>query len=191
MSNMYYRSSTIMSAVPPCPPGSPDDLDNATRLYEDFKSRIKTDPAFVKLSEHDKITFYHRLVPEITQKYPIIFRYMVATGQFHPKAMKMYMDKIKSSPYKTEEEYCERGADYVKYLYMKTHTHYNRKEANSLWLDTKQALQEELTDFKDRLEEIKKEEVDMESITKYERRKELQEAVERMRITESSTNESP
>ena len=170
-----------MSAVPPCQPGQPEDISKAVKLYQDFLVRTKTDSAFSNLSESDKVSFYHRLEPTLTKRYPIVFRYMIATGQFHPKAMEMYMDRLKDKPYKTEDEYCERCADYIKYLYMKTNTNYSTKEGNKIWKDTRKALKDELTDFKERLDEIKAEEIDTKKVAEYERRRELKIAIDEMR----------
>lgn len=172
-----------MNAVPPIQHGCDADIKDAQNLYRDFNERSKRDSEFVKLSANDKLMYYHRNASDVVKKFPIIFRYMCETGQFHPKAMKQYIDKLKNSPYKSEEEYCERNSDYIKYLYMATHSHYSLKEANQLWADAKQALTEELADFKKRLDDIKKENDDMKTVNAYERRVELKKHLDQMNQT--------
>ena len=172
-----------MNAVPPIQHGCDNDIKEAINLYKDFNNRSRQDPDFVKLSANDKLMYYHRNSANIVKKFPIIFRYMCETGQFHPSAMRQYIDKLKVKPYKTEEEYCERNADYVKFLYIATHAHYSLKEANKLWSDAKRALTEELADFKKRLDDIKKENEDMKSVNAYERRAELKKHLDQMRQT--------
>jgi gas vesicle protein len=98
---------------------------------------------------------------------------MVDTGQFHPKAMRQYINKLKVKPYKTEEEYCERNADYIKYIYMNTCAHHNHKEAAQLWADTKRSLMNELKEFKDNLDKHRKQSEDMKALNAQERRDEL------------------
>jgi hypothetical protein len=176
-----------MNAVPPVRHGTENDIKEATDIYRDFLNRVKTDPEFVKLGPNDKITYYHRNSPTIVGKFPVVFRYMMETGQFHPKALKMYFDKLKAKPYKSEEEYCERNADYIKYLYMQTHAHYNRKEANQLWADAKKSLLEELQEFKDRLDTHRKNAEDMKNVNAYERREELKRHIEQMAQGAQST----
>ena len=67
---------------------------------------------------------------------------------------------------------------------MKTHSHYNNTEAKRLWEDSKKALQEELDDFRNRLEEIKQEEINLKELAKYERRKELENHLAGLRLNE-------
>jgi len=149
-------------------------------MYRDFSQRCKNDAEFVKLNTRDKFAYYHRNSPNVVNKFPVIIRYMIETGQFHPKAMRQYIKKLKASPYKTEEEYCERNADYIKYLYMNTHVRYDTKEANRLWTDSKLMLMDELKDFKDRLDEHRKKTEDMKAVNAYERREELKNQIKNM-----------
>lgn len=162
-----------MNAVPPVRHGTEQDIKDAINVYNDFVHRMKSDPEFVKLSSHDKIAYYHRNASDVVKKFPIIFRYMIETGQFHTKAMKQFIDKLKIKPYKTEEEYCERNADYIKYLYMCTHAHYNLKEAKQLWADTRIALLNEIKEFKEKLDDHRKKTDDMKTVNAYERKQEL------------------
>jgi hypothetical protein len=172
-----------MNAVPPVRHGTDQDIKDAIDVYNDFTKRTKSDAEFNKLSPHDKITYYHRNSPDVVKKFPVVFRYMVETGQFHPKAMKRFIDKLKSNPYKTEEEYCASNANYIKFLYMATHSHYSIKEANQLWGDTKNALMAELKEFKDKLDEHRKKNDDMKSVNAYERRGELKKHIESLQAT--------
>jgi hypothetical protein len=175
-----------MNAVPPVRHGTDQDIKEAVNIYRDFTARCKRDAEFIKLSAQDKLSYYHNNSPEVVKKFPVIFRYMVETGQFNPTAMNRYINKLKAKPYKNEEEYCERNADYVKYLYMSTHTHYNQKESARLWVDTKKSLMGELKDFKNNLDKYRKQNDDMNEANANERKEELKHYIEKMQ-TEQST----
>ena len=56
---------------------------------------------------------------------------------------------------KTDEEYCERQADYVKYVWMYSNNHLSTKKLNTIWQQTKDALMEELSTRKRETEAIK------------------------------------
>lgn len=168
-----------MNAVPPVQHGTDADVESANAIYKDFLVRCR-DSEFGELKPADKLSYYHRMSPEVVKKFPIVFRYMVETGQYNTKALQMYIDKLKKHPYKTEEEYCERSADYVKFLYMKSSARWNANEANQLWKDAKQALQEEMKEFKEKLDTLRKTNEDMNALNAYERKEELRKHIQHM-----------
>ena len=66
--------------------------------------------------------------------FPIFLRYLIQFGMYKPKAFSRDIKKLQNKPCKSELEYCERQADYVKYLYMETNQHYNQQEIKGLAL---------------------------------------------------------
>lgn len=161
------------------------------KINRDFVNRMKNDPEFAKLSEQEKMIYYHRNEQDIVSRYPVIVRYLLSVGLFSAKAMRMYIDKNNRAAYRSEDEYCERGADYIKYVYMDKHAHFNTKQAQAVWVDAKNALADELKEFKQNLDDLKKEQDDLKQITAYERRQGLADALNRMRDKNDEAPSAP
>lgn len=112
-----------------------------TELREE-KNHAKVDKIFTKLQKE-----YH----DFAISYPIQLRYMCQLGQYHPVAMKLYLSQIEHKPWKSEDEYIEYQANYVRLVYMKKHKHWTRNELNNVYNTTYNILKSERTEFKERV----------------------------------------
>lgn len=145
--------------------------DLAGQMWADVKKKVKEDPAFMDISDKDKLKYFREDLDydEFMNEYPVMTRYMVCMGQYSSKAFKRFLDKVRrvKHPEKCEKGYKEdqwvrRQADYVQYLweaYQKSHI--NSSERKMVWQDAYKNLKGEFDDFRDKykaVEEATKEE---------------------------------
>lgn len=133
-----------------------ESIKDAGRIWKDFKNRINTDAKFRNMSVEDQLSFYQKNYRQFMCSFPIVLRYMVQLKLYSKKAFTKYLNKVKQSPYRSELEYCERQADYVKFLYMETSTTHNMKKAQEIWKQTYDMLADEVKYFKQAEEAVKK-----------------------------------
>lgn len=127
------------------------------KIFTDFIGRRKRDNGFAQLDPQSQYEFYMKLYPDFARSTPVILRY-ITLGMFSEKANFLYFKQCYRLVTKTDEDFCERQADFVKYLY-----HCNTKirgpELEKIWCDTKQLLMEELAEIAKERERIKSERV--------------------------------
>ena len=147
-------------------------LEDANIIFKDYKNRLN-DSSFCDLTPDEKLAYYQKKYSQFTMSFPIVLRYLIQFGMYKPKAFSRYIKKLQNKPYKSELEYCERQADYVKYLYMETNQHYNQQEIKELWTEVYNSLVKEIELFK-QAEKTVKEKHEKNNIKNLEeRRKEL------------------
>jgi hypothetical protein len=152
-------------------------IKDAGEIWADIEDRNKNDSSFIKLNVDEQLDFYQKNYHQFTMTFPIVLRYMVQLRQFNKKAFIKFIKKMTSNPYKTELEYCERQADYVKYLYMELTPRYNTNEANDIWKQTYDMLSKEVDAFKKAEENVKQKLEKNNNFNSIEKRKELKEAL--------------
>jgi hypothetical protein len=131
----------------------------ANNLWNDIKKRIKENPDFIKLTDAEKLSIYQNTdFKEFYNEMPIVGRYMICMGQYSAKALKRYLNKCKDvkhdptvsrKPGYVEDQWVQRQADYVRYLweaYQKHH--YDKKDSNAIWKHAYETLKKEFSDFK-------------------------------------------
>lgn len=133
-----------------------DDIVNeATQMWKITKSRkLKSgdlEAADALMNEFRKTN------PEFCKSYPIVLRYMVQMQEFEPKALNLYLRKIKEHPWKDEKGYLDSQADYVVLLYKATHSRWNKTQVSKIWNGVRNMLQRETEIFKQYLEEYDRE----------------------------------
>lgn len=147
-------------------------LEDADTIFKDYKSRL-TDENFKTLTPEERLSFYQKKYSEFTMSFPIVIRYLIQFGMYKQKAFSKYIKKLHNKPYKSEQEYCERQADYVKFLYMETNKHYNQTDIKDLWTEVYNSLIKEVELFKQAEETVKQRHEKNNVINAEERRKEL------------------
>ena len=130
-------------------------LKDAEVIWSDFNNRLKNDKDFVKLNPDERLEFYQKNNSNFTMNFPIVLRYMIQLGQFSKKAFSRFIKKLLNNPYRSELEYCERQADYVKYLFMELSPSHNMKEAQEIWKKSYDMLAKEVEIFKQAEETVK------------------------------------
>jgi hypothetical protein len=148
-------------------------ISDAKKIWKDYKKRMKEDSAFKSLNDEDRLIFYQTNYKEFNMNFPIVIRYMAQLDQFHIKAFEKYVKKMQKHPYRSEEEYCERQADYVKYLYMELSPKYDMKIACEKQKNAAKMLKQEIKAFKEAEEIVKKKLEKNNEVNSDERRKEL------------------
>lgn len=129
--------------------------DEGWQIYCDWLKRNRDDETFKSLDYQAKYEYYFKRYADYARQYPIILRYIACFGMFHRKAVEKYLKKCTTVGASTDEEFCERQADYVKYLWLCSNKHIDGKKLKIIWQQTKDALLSELTTRKKELQEIK------------------------------------
>jgi hypothetical protein len=130
-------------------------IDDAEMIWKDLKKNIK-DTKFNSLNIDEQLEVYQKKYNDFTMTFPIVLRYMVQLKRYKKKAFENFLKKMRANPYRSELEYCERQADYVKYLYMETTKNHDMEEAKRVWRETYEMLAKEVKLFKKASEEIKR-----------------------------------
>ena len=151
-------------------------LQDANDIWADFRKRLG-DSQFEELGPDDQLTFYQKKFNKFTLSFPIVLRYMIQMRAYNKKAFKKFIKKLQLKPYRSELEYCERQADYVKYLYMELSPTHNMKAAQREWQTVYDMLVKEIEIFKNAEKTVKKKLEKNNSLNKEERRKELKRAI--------------
>lgn len=148
-------------------------VKDAEAIWSDFNERLKNDTAFRDLKSEDQLEFYQKNHHSFTMSFPIVLRYMIQLRQYSKKAFVKFVKKMASKPYRSELEYCERQADYVKYLYMELSSSHNMKEAQAIWKNTYDMLAKEVEVFKNAEDKVKEKLEKNDRQNNIEKRKEL------------------
>jgi hypothetical protein len=148
-------------------------INDADDIWNNFRERLKVDPEFRNMKPDDQLDFYQKNYHKFTMAFPIVLRYMIQLQQFNKKAFAKFVKKMMSNPYRSELEYCERQADYVKYLFTELSPSHNMKEAQAIWKQTYDMLAKEVEVFKKAEEKVKEKLEKNNSQNSIEKRKEL------------------
>ena len=152
------------TSMPKALPDQPIELSMqmANEMWDDLKKRVRADPSFIQLKDHEKVEVYQKTkFKDFYESFPIVCRYMLCMGQFSNKAFLRYLKKCEAmQPHKNpnkkrekgeaEDEWVKRQADYVRYLwesYQKQH--FDKRDSNNIWQHAYQTLKQEFQDFKD------------------------------------------
>lgn len=136
----------------------------------DEKSDAKLDEIFEILQkEHEDFAI----------AYPIQLRYLAQLGQYNHTAMDIFLRKIETTPWKSEEEYIEYQAKYAQLVYMKTHNRYTRQELTDVYEKAKFMLKRERLAFKEQVERAQKQIDKEEEGLKNQKRQDMMELVKK------------
>lgn len=132
------------------------DLVNAegAKIFADFTERLKQ-PEFSQLDPQSQYEYYMKIYPDFARSNPIILRY-ITLNMFSEKAVFLYLMRCYERPIKTNKDYCERQADYVRFLYHCT-TRIRGKQLDNIWTETRDLLMHEIEEFDKERERIKAE----------------------------------
>ena len=95
--------------------------------------------------------------PNFSMSYPIVVRYMVEMQEYHPDAMRKYLMRIATHPWKSDDEYLDMQAEYVVILYKETHKHWGKDKIQLLRDNVRTLLHNEHYQFKNNIEVVKSE----------------------------------
>lgn len=127
--------------------------DEGWIIYRDWLKRNESDSVFRELGYQPKYEYYMKMHMDFARQYPIIMRYLASFGMYSRKAVSQYLKKCNTTVVQTDEDYAERQADFVKYLYMDLRPHMDRRKLNMIWQQIKDEI---LSELKTRNAELKK-----------------------------------
>jgi hypothetical protein len=131
-------------------------VKEANIIYSDYMKRMRNDTQFQCLSKQSRFEYYMKKYIDFARQYPIILRHIASYGMHSEKAIRLYMKKCYNQQIYTDEEYCERQADFVKYLYMHKGNHCSQEKLGLVWTHTKKHLMDEIAANKKERDVIKK-----------------------------------
>lgn len=115
------------------------------KIYADFLNRLHSDKQFYQLDPQSKYDYYMKLYPDFARSNPLILRY-ITLGMFSEKANFLYFKQCYMYVTKTDEDFCNRQADLVKYIYT-FNTKIRGAALEKIWSDTKTLLMAELEEI--------------------------------------------
>jgi hypothetical protein len=156
-------------------------IDDAKRIWNEYKTKMG-DSKFKKLDSEIQLSYFQKNNPSFAKNFSIVLRYMIQLQKYHPKAFKKFILKMQRHPYRTKLEYCERQADYVKYLYMETTPRYSAKDANAIWTNAYDILKKEVEVFDQAEKAVKEKLAKNNKSNSIERREELKKLLNSLSI---------
>lgn len=156
-------------------------VKDAEGIWADFQKRIR-DKKFRGMNVDAQLEFYQKNYNRFTMTFPIVLRYMIQLKSYNKKAFMKFVRRLETNPYKSELEYCERQADYVKYLFMEMSPNHSMKEANATWQQTYDMLAKEVQMFKDAEDAVKNKLEKNNNQNNMEKRKELKLLLENVNV---------
>jgi bacterioferritin (cytochrome b1) len=127
-----------------------------------------------------QLEHYQKNNQRFASTFPIVLRYMIQLRMYHEKAFVKFIKKMQAKPYRSKLEFCERQADYVKYLYQELTPHYPENEAKRIWKQTYDMLEKEVKMFDDAEKKVK-EKLEKNNITnENEKRNELKNILDKL-----------
>ena len=137
---------------------------DANKLWDDIKQKVNDNDDFCKLEDNKKVEYYQNTeFKQFYTTYPIVCRYMICMGQFSTKAFRRFLVKsmnmakqpIKREKGYNEDQWIQRQADYIRYLWESyQNSHFNRKDSDNIWKHAYEMLKKEFSDFRKMHEEI-------------------------------------
>lgn len=94
---------------------------------------------------HKEITQAH---PQFSKSYPLVVRYMCDMKQYSSRALRLWINKIKNTPWKSEVEYIEAQADYVYKLVCDKNPRASETDKRAVKQNLRKLLMKEHDDFK-------------------------------------------
>ena len=91
---------------------------------------------------------------EFGQAHPIVLKYICFMNLYHPIAFRRYIKYVKYHPWKTEEDFLESQARYVKMLYKCIYPRAPTNYHNDIYNKVFESLKKEREEFKRQTEEI-------------------------------------
>ena len=140
-------------------------ISKANNLWAVVKKTVKDFPDFVKLEDAKKLDHFRRNYAELMENLPIVCRYMICCGQYSSKALERMLRKILNVEYLPEDkrpqgymedQWIQRQADYVQYMFDDYNKGKHREPAERVWAwqKTYELLKGEFNDFRNMHKEI-------------------------------------
>lgn len=134
-------------------------VDVAEQMWKDLLQLQKT-ATWESKSASDKIAEFNVLgYANFITKHTFVARPLIVNGEYSTKAFLMYLIELKRTGYGSQEQYAERQADYMKWLWQAYNPMQSDDDAMKVWNDTRTTVLDELNNFKNDYE-ISKQKVD-------------------------------
>lgn len=142
-----------------------ETVKRTNEMWAVVKHTVKNDPDFVKLEDAKKLDYFRRNYSELMNELPIVCRYMICCGQYSAKALERMLRKILNVTYLPtdqqpkgymEDQWIQRQADYVQYMFDDYNKGKHREPAERAWTwrKTYESLKGEFNDFRNMHKEI-------------------------------------
>jgi flagellar hook-basal body complex protein FliE len=131
-------------------------VEIADKLWANYRAIKATCPNFDEKDIGEKIAHFQAAgYNDFINKFTIPTRYMLLYNEYNSKAFFKYLKRLETLGYSSQDEWCERQADYVKLLWRAYNPHGNNAEAIAQWAMAKNNIKNELDGFKTDYEKAK------------------------------------
>jgi hypothetical protein len=105
---------------------------------------------------HELLEYFHKSRREICVAYPVVVKTMCLLNVYSAKVFAKYINHIKHRERKTEEDFLEQQATYMKMMYRAQHPKASQSDIIAVYNDALKHLREEAKEHKERVENAKK-----------------------------------
>lgn len=99
--------------------------------FAEFTELLKNEK-FKAESPDTRLVSFQKKYGQLNKLFPIPLRYMIEHESYDSTAFKKYLTALDKTPYKSKEEFCNRQADYLYFLYLEINKDVMTKEPHSL-----------------------------------------------------------
>lgn len=122
-------------------------IAQAEMLYRDVKKNHKI---LDEMKENERMANYTTgEFADFVKQHNIVSRYAIVHGQFRTRAFTLYLKRLAKLGYSSRDDWAERQADYVKYMWREMNPHGNNAEAMMQWKHVRDSVKKEMTEFED------------------------------------------
>lgn len=101
------------------------------------------------MRDEDRIAEFNVLgYANFITKHTFVSRALICNGEYSTKAFLMYLIQMKKVGYSSQEQYAERQADYMRWMWQSYNPMRSDSDAQDVWQKTRDSVLDELTSFK-------------------------------------------
>lgn len=131
-------------------------MEDLNKMWKCHQVLMAQSPSYKDKNFNDRLSYFQSIgYTDVCTKYIIPIRYMLEYNEFSAKAFNKYLKRLETVSYKSQEEWCERQADYVKFLYMEYNPHCPQNHLVEVWQKARDSIQNEMQSFKNDYETAK------------------------------------
>jgi hypothetical protein len=160
-----------------------ETVARANKIWIALNKELEKEPTFVHKSNTEKIDWLRSIDADFQQEFPIVCVYMLFYGQYRSEAFSKLLKKFKldaENDSKTtekvdkEDRWCQRQADYAKYLVMEIQgKNFSADLVRRIWYETYESTKKDFADFRNEYQKTKDKLANNEEQFKKERAQEM------------------
>lgn len=122
-------------------------IETANKMWLAYKKK-SDDKEWMKKDPQDKIGYFQSIgFSDFITKFSIPAKYMVMYEEYSRKAFYKYLVRLKTIGYHSKDDWIDRQADYIKFLWRAYNPKGNSSEGILIWQESKNKIKKEMEDF--------------------------------------------